>query len=169
MSYVMSWRHEVSETRLWECRRCIFDYFCIYRRWRQQKKQSQLSSVRDDSVNIICMSLYHAPHDSVACVMCNLVYPARVGVDEESSKSKRRGPFRLKALENYCGGKAFIRTWSKLYFLAEVVMAGMNDGEDYFAFAGSRLNCIDCVWRGNQFCVSNTKRYALSGQIEFLG
>jgi len=50
--------------------------------------------------------------------------------------SKGRGAFRLKALENYCGGKAFIRTWSKLYFLADRAIRrrwqtggeGVNDG-----------------------------------------
>ena len=44
----------------------------------------------------------------------------------------------------------------------------MGDEEKHFAAAGGRLNCIDCVCRGNHFCVSDTKRYTLSGQIEFL-
>jgi len=44
----------------------------------------------------------------------------------------------------------------------------MGYEEKHFASTWGCLNCIDCVWRGNHFCVSDTKRYTPCGQIEFL-
>lgn len=58
------------------------------------------------------MSLCRAPHDGVACVQSTQVCtaPCVGGMWAKKVLSKGREAFRLKALENYCGGKAFIRT-----------------------------------------------------------